>query len=507
MSTDDLRRIFSDNVERAQSAYNGANSDKKMMTPLPTLQLFILLYLQLAEPLTSTVVYPFVNQLVRETGVTGGDERKTGYYAGLIESSFYATEAICVLQWGRLSDKFGRKPILLSGLVDLIISIVCFGLSKSYWALILSRCAEGALNGNIGVTKSMMTEITDLTNRAQGFAYMPMIWSLGSTLGPVIGGVFAEPTKRWPSIFGKTRFWAEYPYFLPCVTIASISTSAFLITLLCLKERLPASDPERSSIADSDKQINISEHIELGSLQDSHAFNPDNEEAQVLQERKTSKATEDEITFRSILIPRVLLPVINYGFLAFTDQAVQVLIPLMYSSQIDYGGLGFDPFAIGLIQGAAGFVIGLLQILTFPALLRRFGPKKLYIASYASYLLVCCAFPLLAHITNKAGAVNAWSWTIIVLQLAAYAMSCPAWGCIFMYISESAPSSATLGLTNGLAQTTASVMRAIAPSTSSSLFSASLEHNLAGGHMVYWFLCIFTIFGLLAASQLRPHVG
>lgn len=84
MSTNDLRRIFSDNVERPQSAYNGANSDKKMMTPLPTLQLFILLYLQLAEPLTSTVVYPFVNQLVRETGVTGGDERKTGYYAGLI---------------------------------------------------------------------------------------------------------------------------------------------------------------------------------------------------------------------------------------------------------------------------------------------------------------------------------------------------------------------------------------------------------------------------------------
>ena len=53
-------------------------------TPLPKLQLFLLLYLQLAEPITSTVIYPFVNQLVRETGVTGGDERKTGYFAGLI---------------------------------------------------------------------------------------------------------------------------------------------------------------------------------------------------------------------------------------------------------------------------------------------------------------------------------------------------------------------------------------------------------------------------------------
>jgi len=152
-------------------------------TPLPKLQLFLLLYLQLAEPVTSTVVYPFVNQLVRRTGVTDGNDEKTGYFAGLIESSFYATEAICVLQWGRLSDRIGRKPVMLGGLLGLTLSMLGFGLSKTYWALILSRCAEGALNGNIGVTKSMMAEITDASNRARGFSFLPMIWSVGSTVG------------------------------------------------------------------------------------------------------------------------------------------------------------------------------------------------------------------------------------------------------------------------------------------------------------------------------------
>lgn len=101
------------------------------------------------------------------------------------ESSFYAVEAICVLQWGRASDRIGRKPVLLAGLLGLTLSMVGFGLSTKYWALILSRCAEGALNGNIGVSKSMMAEITDSTNRARGFAYLPMIWSLGSTIGYV----------------------------------------------------------------------------------------------------------------------------------------------------------------------------------------------------------------------------------------------------------------------------------------------------------------------------------
>lgn len=55
-------------------------------TPLPKMQLFIVLLIQFAEPVTATVIYPFVNQFVRETGVTGGDERRVGYYAGAVVS-------------------------------------------------------------------------------------------------------------------------------------------------------------------------------------------------------------------------------------------------------------------------------------------------------------------------------------------------------------------------------------------------------------------------------------
>ena len=53
-------------------------------TPLPKFQLFIIFLIQFAEPITALVIYPFINQFVRETGVTDGDERKTGYYAGII---------------------------------------------------------------------------------------------------------------------------------------------------------------------------------------------------------------------------------------------------------------------------------------------------------------------------------------------------------------------------------------------------------------------------------------
>ena len=53
-------------------------------TPLPLFQIFIISLIQFAEPITATVIYPFINELIRETGITGGDETKTGYYAGII---------------------------------------------------------------------------------------------------------------------------------------------------------------------------------------------------------------------------------------------------------------------------------------------------------------------------------------------------------------------------------------------------------------------------------------
>ena len=70
------------------SSGSGSVTPKERQTPLPKVQLFVLFLIQFAEPITATVIYPFVNQFVRDTGIIGGDERKTGYYAGIIASHF-----------------------------------------------------------------------------------------------------------------------------------------------------------------------------------------------------------------------------------------------------------------------------------------------------------------------------------------------------------------------------------------------------------------------------------
>lgn len=127
------------------------------------------------------------------------------------------------------------------------------------------------------------------------------------------------------------------------------------------------------------------------------------------------------VTIRSILNAQVLYPILNYAFLAFTDQCTVVLLPLMYSSSIGEGGLGFSSLNIGIIQGITGILSGLIQILTFPWFRRRFGNKRLYIGSYAWYLFYICCFPLLAFLAKRAGRADGAAWAVIVLQNASYA--------------------------------------------------------------------------------------
>ena len=74
---------------------------------------------------------------------------------------------------------------MLVGLSGLALSMLCFGLSRTFPALIASRSLVGLLNGNVGVLKSMLGEITDDTNVAQGFAFLPIVWSTGSAIGYV----------------------------------------------------------------------------------------------------------------------------------------------------------------------------------------------------------------------------------------------------------------------------------------------------------------------------------
>ena len=150
------------------------------------------------------------------------------------------------------------------------------------------------------------------------------------------------------------------------------------------------------------------------------------------ERRDTDIVEETPATFRSLLIPQVILPLAVYMVQALIDMSSTILIPLMYSTSIPLGGLGFDAYHIGVILSVWGVVYAVVMILVLGRAIRRFGPRAVHIFSYATYFVNFALYPLLAHLVRRAGRVDATAWAVIVVQLACRLVNGMSYGTLFL---------------------------------------------------------------------------
>ncbi|KAG8213450.1 major facilitator superfamily domain-containing protein [Butyriboletus roseoflavus] len=348
---------------------------------------------------------------------------------------------------------------------------------------------------SFSVMKSMMVEITDSTNLAQAYAYMPIAWSTGSTLGPYIGGSLSKPVDRFPDVFGDWDFFKTYPYFLACAVPATFSALAWLVTFLFLKETLPHRVPLGQLI-----KAKFSKRSALQSAQPT----PDSSSETFEDENIEGPREEDEtpLPLRALLVPRVLIAAGNYATLSLLDIAFRAVQPLFFATPTELGGLGLDPPRIGNILSVYGVVNGLFQIFFFADLHDRFGSKAIYSAAMAAAIPAIIVFPLLNTLVRIQG-LSWMVWSLVGVQLALSMVLNLGFSCIFIYIAAASPNRASLGATNGIAQLLVSIMRAIGPASATSMFSISIktpEH----AWFAYYYLLSLVCIGI-GASLLLPR--
>ncbi|CAK5272376.1 unnamed protein product [Mycena citricolor] len=478
--------------------------------PLPPLQLAISILIQAAEGLSATVIFPFVPQFVQDTGITGGDERKTGYWAGVLESVFFVAEFFSVYIWGRAADSFGRRPVLLLGPLGLAVSLVGFGWSKTFLGLLFWRSAQGVFNGNIGkskipswdrltsttgVVKTVLVEISDKTNLAQAMSFVPVAWTSGTTLGPIIGGLLSEPAIRFPESFGKLKTFRDYPYLLPCAVVGLASLSIFVLGFFGLKETLPTirarSNQNREQTQDETEPLIAHE-------------SPAATAASYSSVESSAVAKNDEPpSLWELLVPDLVVPLVNYGSFCFVQTSYQVLFPLMYSTSIENGGLGFSPYQIGVIRGIWGFLNTLFQIFLAARLIKYLGPRTTYICSFANFAVCIGSYPLLSFLAMRAGRVDLFVWLVVVAQLTANLLVGVSYASIQLFIVRSVPRASAISVTNSIAQMVSTILRALAPFLASALFAVSIEKNLIGGFLVYIVLLAIVFVGIWASLLLK----
>lgn len=100
--------------------------------------------------------------------------------------------------WGQLSDRVGRRPVLIGSILMTSLSLAAFASSQALWMLFLFRTLHGVMTANISTAQACMADITTPENRAKGMGLIGAGFGIGFTLGPFIGGVLAKDSLTLP---------------------------------------------------------------------------------------------------------------------------------------------------------------------------------------------------------------------------------------------------------------------------------------------------------------------
>ncbi len=194
------------------------------MTPLG-----VVVSIVLVDLLGFTIVMPLLAPFAQEYGFSG-------LQIGLLFAAFPMCQLVAGPVLGRLSDRYGRRPLLVYSQAGTALSFVILGLSRSFWVMLLARMLDGASGGNVLVAQAYVADVTKPENRARGLGLIGMAFGLGFVLGPLLGGILLA-----------LPFPPGWRLRVPFLVAAGFSIVALGLVLARLPESLPTDTRSRQA--------------------------------------------------------------------------------------------------------------------------------------------------------------------------------------------------------------------------------------------------------------------
>lgn len=192
------------------------------------LPIFITMFIDL---LGFGIVIPILPNYIKEIG-------STDLMVGVVASSFSFMQFIFAPMWGNLSDRIGRRPVLLMSLAGTAVAYSFFGLG-SIWLLLLSRTLAGIGSANLSVAQAYIADVTAPEKRARAMGMIGAAFGLGFIFGPPIGGFLKEH-------YGV----ASVGYFTAALCIMNL-----ILTFFMLPESLKVKNTQKRTAKDAFKDI------------------------------------------------------------------------------------------------------------------------------------------------------------------------------------------------------------------------------------------------------------
>ncbi len=166
------------------------NSDTLLQTPRRALA--FVFGVAVLDLLGLTLLMPVTPFLVRQYEVGA-------FYVTLMTVIYAAAQFLAAPLLGRLSDRYGRKPVLLICLFGSAIGYFLFGIGGALWVLLLSRLVDGVTGGNMSIVSAYIADVTPPEDRAKNFGLIGMAFGIGFVFGPAIGGGLSQISLAAPA--------------------------------------------------------------------------------------------------------------------------------------------------------------------------------------------------------------------------------------------------------------------------------------------------------------------
>ena len=148
-------------------------------------KLTVLMITAFVDMLGLIIIYPLLPFYAEDLGADAA-------IVGALIASFSVAQLVAAPVWGWLSDKYGRRPAILVGLLLSAVAYVIFAFASSLWILFLSRIVQGLGGGTIGVVQAYVSDVSDTKDRAKTLGWLSAVTSLGAVIGPAIGSALVR---------------------------------------------------------------------------------------------------------------------------------------------------------------------------------------------------------------------------------------------------------------------------------------------------------------------------
>lgn len=405
--------LSTDSNNSSSNDLTSANYDHEHhSSPLPKRQMAILAIIALSEQTALNSISPYLPEMASTfPDVNPG---QVGVYVGTIASAFALAQLATNFFWGWLSDKIGRKPVVMTGTFLTAICFVAFGFCKTLWQAILVQALMGVVNGNQGVVSTCLGEITDRSNQSKAFTYLPVIYGIGGITGPVVGGVLVRRGNKYPYLF---------PNLLSAVVLLVdlVLTAIFLEESLDDAQYLPPLGRRIRNLFTWIWQFQSSSHRptyirKRSSASRGTASLDDDTEDDTEDDSANENAYTDELKSKDVLNRDTILLLLTYLIFQLSNISFNSLYPIFAQADAPTGR-NLDPEEIGLSLAFAGVVTIVFQVGVFGKLRDKMGNRWAYRTGLGLFVVAYLMMPWVgyknADDADKTGTIStgvAWLW-------------------------------------------------------------------------------------------------